>query len=167
MRAQLQVGVEIVRILAQLSHEFFFRQIGVAGEHQRLGIKNVDFRQVRIQSNRLGELIAGPGIIGDPHLRCAQHQVRFCRISVSQNPIDQDLPLGHPFLANQRRAQKIGDGQIVWVFPLLRLQDRDDILLPAQAHVAVASRSSCLMVVGLLAVNFLKLRCSVCNPPIL
>ena len=150
---QLQVCIEVVRIHRKFSLEFFRRLIGVSCKRQRLGVEDVHFRKIRIQHDGFGEFIPRAGKIGNIHFGAAQHQVRLGRVAVTQNSVYQDLSLLDLMVTNPRRSKHVGDGCIIWMLPLLRLQHANDVFLPSHSQIAVAQQQHSLFVRRVLGVD--------------
>ena len=104
------------------------------------------FGKIRIERNRLGELVASAGIILNIHFCGSQHQVRFRRVAIAQNPVDQKLPLFHALLVDQCRSQQVGNRQIVGILLLRRLENANHIVVAAHAQIAVRQQQHRLVV---------------------
>ena len=113
----------------------------------------MDLGEIRIQRHRFGELVPRSGKIGDVHLGTAQHQVRLRGVSVTQNAVNQNLPLLDLLISDVSCPQHVRDGEIVRMRLALRFENANYFLLLPHAQIAIAKQEHGLMIVGVLRVN--------------
>src|ERR1700733_333931 len=95
-------------------------------------------RQIGIESNGLGELVARSGEVGSLELGAAEHQMRFGGLAIAQNAIHEILAFRQLVVADESRAQKVGNRKILWVLALRRPQYANHLLVLAHSQIAVA-----------------------------
>ena len=73
----------------------------------------------------------------------------FGRLALLEDPVDQDLPLLHLVLPEERRAEHVGVGEVLGELGVPRRQQVDDVLVSVQLEQAVGEQQRRLLVGGI------------------
>ena len=84
--------------------------------------------------------------------------MRFCRIAIAENSIDQYLTFVDLLVTNQRGPQQICNSLIIWMLHFLRVENANDIFILPHSQVAIAKDQSRLVICRILGVDPCKFR---------
>ena len=147
--AQLQVGVEIVRIELELPPIRALGGIRLTEQHQGAAVDGVGGRQPGIQLQRRLELGLRGAIVVLTEVRDAEQQMRLGRLPGPEDAVHVLLPADHVVHAKKSGAEEIGEREVAAEQLLARLQQRHQLFFLAGLQVAVAEHQVGVLRLGI------------------
>ena len=156
--SELQVRVEVIRILRDRGAEGTHRLVSLAHAEERAAVQQLHGRKLGIQLDGAGELLDGVRIVLSGQVRHAHEQTAFGGFSPLKNAIDKHLPASNVVQVQRRRPEQIGKREIVTKRRVARPEKIDDLLISALLHQAIRQQKRGLFVLRVGVQDTPKLR---------